>query len=552
MKKLFAILLAFVFMFMSACGLLEVPEPTPFENGDDDHRETEPVPQKGGSLKVPVTQIGTWNPLLVDSVDVLNFMSLIYESVAALDENLRPVPALASGWEVSADGRLWTFSMRKDAKWHNGEPVAAEDVIFTFEALQSGLLDSYYQKHLYGNGNILEIGLRNNDLYTFYVRLAEPDSNLASKMTFPVVSKSYYVSVENMMKKKDDLSRLPVGTGPYMIDREHEYDGQSITLVRNEAWWGGETYIDKITGIVYSTNEEARNAFFNSEVDLVDTMAIYVNIHSVPDKVDLYKFMTNNYEFLGLNNSSPVLDDINVRKAIAYAIDRKEIISKVYQNNAETVDVPIPPSHWLYNSTYRVYDYDAEKAVKLLRESGWGDIDGNGVLDKLVNNQKIELNLKIITNSDNDFRRDTLNLIEKHLERVGFNVETQIVDLEVLANEIIPEKAFDAILLGYHLDYALDLRFAFHSGEIGNGMSNFMGYASEELDSLLDAAAWSLDENELKLNYEKLQQHMIKDLPVISLYFRTGSLLVNRRVHRVGRYFQLGIYRNIKDWFISE
>ena len=217
MKKLFAILLAFVFMFMSACGLLEVPEPTPFENGDDDHRETEPVPQKGGSLKVPVTQIGTWNPLLVDSVDVLNFMSLIYESVAALDENLRPVPALASGWEVSADGRLWTFSMRKDAKWHNGEPVAAEDVIFTFEALQSGLLDSYYQKHLYGNGNILEIGLRNNDLYTFYVRLAEPDSNLASKMTFPVVSKSYYVSVENMMKKKDDLSRLPVGTGPYMI-----------------------------------------------------------------------------------------------------------------------------------------------------------------------------------------------------------------------------------------------------------------------------------------------------------------------------------------------
>ncbi len=552
MKKLVVMLLAFSFIFTSACGVLEVPEPTPYENGDDDNRKTEPVPQKGGTLRVPVTQIGTWNPLLVKSTDVLNFMSLIFEGVAAFDENLRPMPALASSWEVSADGRLWIFSMRKNAKWHNGEPVTAEDVIFTIEALQSGLLNSFYQKHFYGNSNILEIGLRNNDPYTFFVRLAEPDANLASKMTFPVVSKGFFKSVENMVNIKDDMSRLPVGTGPFMVESDYKYDGQSITLVRNGSWWGGETYIDKITAIVYPTNEDAREAFNNGEIDLVDTMATYVNVHSVPDSVNLYKFITNSYEFLGLNSSSPILDDINVRKAIAYAIDRKEIISKVYLNNAETVDVPIPPSHWLYNSAYRVYDFDAEKAGKLLKDAGWGDIDGDGVLDKLVNNQKVELNLKIITNRVNDFRRDALILIENHLEKVGFNVETEIVDLDVLVNEIIPEKAFDAILIGYHLDYALDVRFAFHSGEIGNGMNNFMGYASEELDSLLDAATRSIDENELKLNYEKLQQHMVRELPVISLYFRTGSLLVSRKVHGVGKNYQLGIYRNIKDWFISE
>lgn len=106
MKKLVVMLLAFSFIFTSACGVLEVPEPTPYENGDDDNRKTEPVPQKGGTLRVPVTQIGTWNPLLVKSTDVLNFMSLIFEGVAAFDENLRPMPALASSWEVSADGRL--------------------------------------------------------------------------------------------------------------------------------------------------------------------------------------------------------------------------------------------------------------------------------------------------------------------------------------------------------------------------------------------------------------------------------------------------------------
>lgn len=549
-----------------ACDLSQPAEPSPSGNDQNiDNTNKEVKPQEGGQLRIPVQGLESWNPLIAKTTDSVNFLSLIYEGLVGYDSDLKKIPKLASDWQVSEDGRLWTFNIRKDAKWHDGTSITAEDVIFTYNILKEGVLNSVYQYNIFDNDNILEIGLKNNDKYSLFVRLAEPSSKLLDIFTFPVISKDYYESVENIIKIQKDLNKAPLGTGPYKVAEEYfSEDQESIILVRNEDWWGRRPYIDKIIGKIYTNKEEARKAFIQGELDLVDTMIVYVNNKSVEEDTKLYRFMTNYYEFLGLNSESELIKDPKIRKALAYAIDRREIISKVYLNNAQTVDVPIPSNHWLYDNAYRLYDYDIDRAKRLLKEAGWQDLDGDGILDKTVDNQKIELKIKLVSNSGNDLRRDVLSLIKSHLELVGFKVETQIADMETIAKDLLATNQFDALLTGYYLDNALDLSFAFHSreiveiddiedlDEIDSIPNNFIKYRNSELDSLLDLASHSYDLNELSAVYQNIQDHMTRELPIISLYFRTGSLLVNPKLYGIDKPSQLSLYRNIEEWFIAE
>jgi peptide/nickel transport system substrate-binding protein len=555
MKKYLAcFLIALALFLFPGCSLLDVTQELP-QDSNEQPEETPvptPAPRKGGELAVPLTAPDTFNPLLTQSRDMLNFLSLLFESPIAYDENSKPIPSLVSSWEVSPDGRLWVFHVRKGVKWHNGQELTGDDILFTFQALQSGTLGSFYQKNIAGNANILETGLRNGDPYTFFVRLAEPTYQILDTLTFPVLPRSVYQSAEYMTNRKTDTSMIPVGTGPYRVDPAHPYDGASLRLVRNDSWWNGTPYIDSILAKTYATNEEVRNAFNKREVHLVDTMVVYANTNTNLNNATHYKYLTQSYEFLALNNESPLFADKSIRKAIAYAIDRKDIISKVYLNNAETVDVPIPSNSWLYDSTYRIYDYDPDRARKILTDAGWADSDGDGVLDKTTDGRKTDLSFTILTNNDNDFRRDTVSLIAEHLALVGFKVQTELVGWDQLQNERMLNHQFDAVLTGYYLDYVHDLRFALHSNQIGTGLNNFIRYRSPELDSLLDTAAKAYTEDERKAVYQKIQQHITEELPLISLYFRTGSLLVDNRVHGIGKIGELSLYRDIKDWYLAE
>ncbi len=553
MKRVLSCLLILLFLFLTPGCDTGGGAPSASPDASAKPKETAtptPSPQMGGELKVPLMAPDSFNPLLTQSRDILNFLNLIFEHPLVLDEKSRPAPSLVEKWEVSEDGRTWTFHVRKDVKWQNGQAMTGEDILFTFQALQSGKLGSLYEKDLAGNVNIVEAGLRNNDPYTFFVRLAEPSSEILDIMTFPVLSKNVYQSPEFMQKEKGNFSMTPIGTGPYQVDLSQPYNGTSMKLVRNEDWWNGKPYIDSILARVCQTNEEARAALGKGEIDLVDTMAVYANNYSDLDKITGYKYLTENYEFLALNCNNPLFADKNVRKAIAYAIDRTDIISRVYLNNAETVDVPMPSNSWLYDSAYRIYDYDEKRAAKLLKEAGWTDSDGDGVLDKIVEGEKQDLAFTILTNSDNDFRRDVAELISKHLSLVGFRVQTEAVSWEQLQSENMQKHKFDAILTGYYLDYVPDLRFAFHSSQIGKGKNNFYRYQNPELDSLLDTAATAYREKDKKKAYQKIQEHLVGELPVISLYFRTGSLLVNNRVHGVDKVRELNLYNNIKDWYL--
>ena len=545
MKKFICLMLVILTGFISGCGLARIPEAHLTESIEDNientHEPVEPRPVYGGELNVPLTSLDSFNPLLTKSRDVLNFLGLIYESAITYDKDLKPAPSLVTGWEVSPDGRLWVFDVRKGVKWHNGQDLTGDDILFTLHALQSETLESFFSISS-EDIKIVESGLRGGDPYTFYIRLEEPTYRILDYLTFPVLPQNIYASAEFMMEYKEDLTMLPMGSGPYRVDQTHNFDGDTIKLIRNESWWNGTPYIDSINGKLYDSVDEAFNAFYNNEIDLIDTTAVYANTRLYRNSANHIKYNTSDIEMLVFNNNNNLFYDKSVRKAIAYGIDRKDIISKVYLNNAETVDVPIPSNSWLYDSSYRIYDYDEKRAKKLLKEAGWNDNDGDGILDVKQGDTSVDLSFTILTNSDNSWRVDAAELIAEQLTEIGFKVQVEALPWEVLYEERIATGDFDAILIGYSLDPMLNLSSLFHA--------EWIKYSSPQLDVLLERAADAYTEDDRLNAYQEIQKYLTEEMPVISLYFKTGSLLVDSRINGIEHVGELRIFKDIKNWFI--
>jgi len=518
------------------------------------------VPKKGGSLSIPLPQLDTLNPLLTQSKELISFFGLIYEGIFSFDQDLKPVPALVEKWEVAEDAKRWSFYLKKGLKWHNGEELTAEDVKFTFEILRDfpEATNSYYGQNLLKSASIESFEIEENDPYAFIITLNEPVSNLCALLTFPILPKSVYQSINFVAEnyRVIDLALL-VGTGPYKVDIQRSDVEKQIWLVRNTGWWGNEPYIDSIIAKIYENNEEERLAFQKGEVDLVDTHVLFAEHYAVGEGIQLYRYLTQNYDFIGINfkGNSPLLDR-RVRQAIAYGLDRKDIIFRVYFNNALAVDVPVPSDSWLYNPNSRIYDYQPDKAIELLTDAGWTNLDEDIYLEKMNENETLELSFTLITDEDDSVRKDVAKIIQEQMKLIGIRVDLQFLPgdkiKQILLEGNLADAGFDAILAGYGLDLAGNLYFAFHSSQIGNGFNNFIGYSNQELDELLDRARITTDERELANIYKDIQTHLIKELPFISLYFRTNSLLVKGKVKGIKTPRDMQIYNNIEEWYLEE
>ncbi|WP_129721281.1 ABC transporter substrate-binding protein [Xylanivirga thermophila] len=546
-KRLLMLFMAIYMAVLPGCvaKTISVEEQQPLleqSNKNKSEQAEETVPKKGGTLTIPLVQPDVFNPLMTKSKDMVNFLGLIFEGVMRYDQNQKPQPCLAESYEVSEDGTIWTFHLRKGVKWHDGTPFTSQDVKFTFDILRSGTLNSFYQNGIYANTYIQDLVPK--DDYTICLNLNFPISNALDIMTFPVIPKAVY---ESVLPGAGIENIVPIGTGKYKMESTISIEDGEIRLVRNNDWWGKSPFIDTILVRIYEDNDKARAAFQTGSIDLVDTEVVFTNIYEQEPDVRLYRYLTSKYDFLAFNLRSPLFSDAKVRKALAYAIDRKEIMSMVFLNNGQAVDVPINPSSWLYDSSYRIYDYDPEKAVFMLKEAGWSDSDGDGILDKDIGGEKVNFKFTIKTNEDNDERRETALLIKRQLGEIGIQVDVEPVPWQEIQGDHIPKGSFDAILMGYYLSVFPDLEFILHS----SGEQNFIKYTHPELDGLIFQSKTIYNEEELKDAYRQMQKLISIEMPIMSLYFRTACLVTKDKIGGIGIPRELDIYGGIEEWYIK-
>ncbi len=495
----------------------------------------EPVPSAGGEFSFPIpVNPATYNPLKVKNVELFNFFSLIYERPIRIGVDGKAQPELVETWSVDETGTVWTFVLRKGVKWQKdyGE-LTTSDLLYTI-----GLIRTYTpEDSTFARYNSQIVTCTAVDAYTLSVTFAQPGIAPLYFMTFPVVCQAYF-------EASDIDSALPVGTGPYVVTENNMPEG--MTLEANPFWWKQQPYIPKLTAIAYPDHMTEMNAFEQKLLDVVTTPALTVDTYKKYDEVVYVDYLTQFYDCL-VPNTSGVFSDPNLRQAVAYALDKRDIISKALLGHAVAVDYPIPPDSYLSGGSSNIYEYNQQKAMELLELSGWKERDNDGIVEKIEGTEIIDLTFELLvsTNAEDPYRHDVAENIASQLKSCGMDVVIREVDAATHL-ESLGTGSFDLALCTFYLNVNPDVSNLIST----DGIRNYGGFTDSELDALLETCKSATDEQTMRDAYLAMEDRFLTVMPHIGLYFRTNALLYNVSLNVSDGLRDRNLFSTIPSWYI--
>jgi peptide/nickel transport system substrate-binding protein len=526
----------------------------------------ESTPTPGGAITLPMpddSELG--NPLKNATREMSSIYGLIFEGLLKAGDSGAPEPCLAENLpEPSPDGLEWTFSLRKGVKWQvTGRELSADDVKFTLDEIKALSADSsadYPYDYVMQYARKWEVV----DDQTIKITFKKPFYGALQALVFPILpSDGGY----------DDggAPAMPVGTGPYTVTYYEK--GKSIRLEANHDWWRTPPTIADISVMPFPDNQTEISSLPLKQLDALQTEDLTVTQYRDSGDAKVYEYPTRYFEFIALNFTSMDIQDKKIRQAIAFALDRQEIVTFTYVKHATVSDSPVMPSSWLYNGKMLLYDHDVEEARRLIQLAGWQDNcdkDGNPVLDANGNPVKDDkgndlvrdgfydtspdgirrpLSFTLLTYSDetDTLRYDAAMLIRDQLAKAGIEVEVKSETWSDYSR-MLNEKSFDMALCGCYMSPVPDYSVLVGTG----GKLNKGGYSDSDMDALLDDIMNSYEPDVLKLKTGDLQQKIIDNLPIISLYFRTHSLLTSPDIGGVSGVKEESAYDSISQWYIGQ
>lgn len=529
-------------------------------------------PEYGGELKVPISNVKTLNPLVNQEKSLYHFYKLIYEPMFEFDKNFNVQNKLCKSYSIKDDGRTIVISLRDDVLWHDGKKLSAKDVKFTIDALRLSAKEGLYAdlfKDVFkvvkttDLKQIIQAKVINDS--TVEIKLNRSYSNALESLMFPILPMHQFTDSDSASRKDLDKAfnpnyiQTPIGTGPYKFVKHEKL--KSIQLVANDSYYKGKPYINSIKGLIVDTDETALSSFETELIDVAFAMGTDWDKYLENSKFNIYNYSTNKYEFVGFNFSKPIFqgnEGLYVRNAISLAINRKDIVNKVFLNHAEVASTPVNPNSWLFDGEVKS-EFDPDKARELLAQAGYKDTNEDGILEK-ANGQN--LRIRLLTNSYNELRAGMADIVIEDLKEVGIEVIKDYADIanskeEDIAqqwnelNDKVAKGQFDMVLLGWDLSLVPEYSFMLHSSQIDNG-TNFIRFADQKMDELLVGAFSAQSREAKKQAYKELQDYFVKQIPYTSLVFKNKALLVNDRVKGDVKPQAYNVYENVEKWFIPK
>ncbi|MFB3925310.1 MAG: peptide-binding protein [Syntrophales bacterium] len=480
-------------------------------------------------------------PLLASDSTSHGIGALVYNGLVKYDKDLNVVGDLAESWEISRNGLVITFHLRKGVRWHDGHPFTADDVLYTYKVTIDPKTPTAYA------GDFLKV--KKAEVlgpYTFRVTYDRPFAPALTSWGAAVLPKHL---LEGKDITKSPLSRHPVGTGPYKF--KEWIAGQKIVLVSNEDYFEGRPYID---GYVMRIIPDMATMFLELRAKGIDRMDLtplqYTRQTESPffkKNFHKYRYTSFSYVYLGYNLLNPLFSSKEVRQAIAYAINKDEIIQGVLLGLGTAATGPFKPGTWVYNPNVKQYPYDPQKARELLAKAGWRDTDGDGILDKDGKPFAFEL----ITNQGNEVRRKSAEIIQKRLAEVGISVKIRVIEWAAFVKEFINKRRFDATILGWTIPMDPDLYDVWHSSKTGPDELNFISYKNKEVDKLLERGRSTFDVRERKKAYDRIQEILADEQPYTFLYVPEALPIIDARFRGIEP-APIGISYNFIKWYVPK
>ena len=436
--------------------------------------------------------------------------ALIYPSLLKYDKDLNLVPYLAKSWTVSDDGLTLTFTLRRNAKWEDGTPVTAADVLASYQTITAPTTQTpYAQKY-----QLVEHASAPTP-YTFKVRYGSPFAPaLASWASLNILPKHKLDAHPDLMTSP--LKRTPHGTGPYSLKAWQS--GKEVELTARDDHFEGKPYIQTIRNRVI-TDLDAQ--FLELKTGNIDRMGLkpvqYTKLtdgESFSRRFAKYKHLGNSYVYFGFNLANPLFTDKRLRQALSYATPRDALIKGVLLGHGIASAGPIKPGTWAADETLTPYPYDPEKAKALLTQAGWVDTDNDGIRDK----DGAPLRFTVVTNQGNEQRIKTAEILQFTFKQIGVDMKIRVQEWATFIENTINKRQFEAVILGWQLTPEPDPYDIWHSSKTGPREFNVIGYKNKQVDAYLEAARSTFDKAERKRHLVAFQQILHDEQPYLFLY----------------------------------
>jgi peptide/nickel transport system substrate-binding protein len=470
--------------------------------------------------------------------------SLLYGGLVTRDGDFKIVGELAESWTFSPDCRNLTFKLRPNVKWHDGKPFTAADVVFTWKTMVHPKTPTAYKEDFYAVESAEAV-----DPLTVKITYKKVHAKALQSWGIWMLPKHLLESyvAEGKLREAPQNWANPVGTGPYRFSELRS--GEKIVLAANPEYHEGPPYISRL---VYRIIPSQATIFLELKakgIDLAGLTALQfkrqTDYPAFRKAYNKFRYPANAYTYFGFNLKDPRFADKRVRQAFAHAINKEELIDGVLLGFGREATGPYKPGTWVYNPNVRRYPYDPARAKALLAEAGWKNRDDQGLL---VKNGR-PFTFEILTNQGNDERKKVAEIIQADLRDVGVGVEIRVLEWAAFLKEYIKKRRFEAIILGWGIGLDPDQYEIWHSSKTGPDQLNHISYANPEVDELLERGRSFCQDSERKPYYDRLQEILAEEQPLVFLYFRDALPVVTQRVYGIVP-SPNGIRYNFHDWFV--
>lgn len=504
-----------------------------------DPAQIDASPAVGGSyVEASIGDATFLNPLLASDSASSDINAQIYNGLVKYDKDIKIVGDLADHWDVTDQGKTLTFHLRRDVKWHDGVPFTSDDVLFTYRKLIDPKTRTPFASDYLQVKKAETLGP-----YIFRVHYDKPFAPAVESWGMGIIAKHVY--------EKDDINsspanKHPIGTGPFIF---HSWKtDEKIELTANPNYFEGRPYFDRfIYRIIPDLSVEFLELRQGSLSMMSPTPDQYNGYSEFFQQYNKFKYPAFRYDYMAFNLKNSLFQDVRVRKAIAHAINKSEIIAGVYEGLAVSATGPFPPASWAFNPEVPDMKYDPEEAKRLLKEAGWADHDGDGILDK--DGKKFTFTL--ILNQGNTIRESIAQIIQNNLKTLGIDVTIRVLEWSVFIQKYIDEQQFDACILAWNLSRDPDCETIWHSSEIGKAKYNFVSYKNPEVDKLLIEGRQTFDQSKRQKIYRRIHALIANDVPYVFIAYPMSLPVVHKKILGV-ELAPAGLGWNFNKWYVPK
>jgi peptide/nickel transport system substrate-binding protein len=430
---------------------------------------------------------------------------LLYSRLLRSDPTGQTIPDLAERWEIE-DAIRYTFYIKKNVRFHDGQPLTAEDVRYTYESMLDPALGSPHRKSY----EIID-RIETPDLYTIRFILRKPYAPFLTEMRRGIVPKQ--------IAEKGLSSGPLVGSGPFTLVRNHSDDAVELSAYRD--YFDGAPPTRRLLFRVIPEDSVRLLEMEKGNIDLIQNAFppdALPRLQANP-RLKIVQSPGSTYSYLGFNLKDPVLRDRRVREAIALSINREEITEYIFKKLAHPATGLLPASHWAYSPSASAYPYQPEQAKRLLDEAGYPDPEGSAPRFNLIHKT-----------SQNELARRVAEVLQRQMALVGIAVEIRSYEWGTFYADI-KSGNFQLFTLSWVGIQDPDIYHnVFHSGSIPPNGSNRGFYQNAAVDRLVEEARVELNGEKRKALYAEVQEIVSRDLPYVSLWHTDNVAVMKKEV----------------------